>query len=117
MARKRRLNENKKNIIASLIEEYGIQTAADVQEALKDLLGGTIQEMMERWVDNRDVVSPIFKSSETVRKIIYTTNAIESLNGAYRTPLPILSICYSIPPLSAHVFLRFQDYHQASNHR
>ena len=46
MARKRRLNENKKNIIASLIEEYGIQTAADVQEALKDLLGGTIQEMM-----------------------------------------------------------------------
>ena len=52
MARKRRLNENKKNIIASLIEEYGIQTAADVQEALKDLLGGTIQEMMEAELDN-----------------------------------------------------------------
>lgn len=52
MARKRRLNENKKNIIASLIEEYDIQTAADVQEALKDLLGGTIQEMMEAELDN-----------------------------------------------------------------
>ena len=52
MARKRRLNENKKNIIASLIEEYDIQIAADVQEALKDLLGGTIQEMMEAELDN-----------------------------------------------------------------
>lgn len=52
MARKRRLNENKKNIIASLIEEYDIQTAVDVQEALKDLLGGTIQEMMEAELDN-----------------------------------------------------------------
>ena len=52
MARKRKLNENKKNIIASLIEEYDIQTAADVQEALKDLLGGTIQEMMEAELEN-----------------------------------------------------------------
>ena len=52
MARKRKLNENKKNIIASLIEEYDIQTAVDVQEALKDLLGGTIQEMMEAELDN-----------------------------------------------------------------
>ena len=52
MARKRRLNENKKNIIASLIEEYDILTAADVQEALKDLLGRTIQEMMEAELDN-----------------------------------------------------------------
>ena len=47
MAKKRTFSENKKNIIASLIEEYDIQTAADVQEALKDLLGGTIQSMLE----------------------------------------------------------------------
>ena len=39
---------------------------------------------MERWVDNWDVISPIFKFSETVRKVIYTTNAIESLNSTYR---------------------------------
>ena len=52
MARKRRLNEDKKNIIASLIEEYDIQTAADVPEAIKDLLGGTSQEMMEAELDN-----------------------------------------------------------------
>ena len=47
MARRRILTEGKKNIIAGLIEEYDIKTANDIQEALKDLLGGTIQEMLE----------------------------------------------------------------------
>ena len=41
------LNENKKNIIAALIDEYDIETAEDIQEALKDLLGGTLKSMME----------------------------------------------------------------------
>lgn len=36
---------------------------------------------MKRWKDNWDAISPIFKFSATVRKVIYTTNAIESLNS------------------------------------
>ena len=39
---------------------------------------------MKRWYDNWDVISPIFKFSAGVRKVIYTTNAIESLNSTYR---------------------------------
>ena len=39
---------------------------------------------MKRWYDNWDAVSPIFKFSATVRKVIYTTNSIESLNATYR---------------------------------
>ena len=46
-----RMSEGKRNIIAGLIEEYDIKTAEDIQEALKDLLGGTIQEMMEAELD------------------------------------------------------------------
>ena len=45
------LNENKKNIIAALIDEYDIQTADDIQAALRDLLGGTIKSMMEAEMD------------------------------------------------------------------
>ena len=45
------LTEGKKNIIATLIEEYDIKTAEDIQEALKDLLGGTIKSMMEAEMD------------------------------------------------------------------
>lgn len=51
MARRRKMSEGKKNIIAGLIEEYNIQSAADIQDALKDLLGGTIQEMLEVELD------------------------------------------------------------------
>ena len=39
---------------------------------------------MKRWKENWDAISPIFKFSTTVRKVIYTTNAIESPNSTYR---------------------------------
>jgi len=39
---------------------------------------------MKRWSDNWDAISPIFKFSSQVRKVIYTTNAIESLKATYR---------------------------------
>ena len=43
--------EGKRNIIHQLLEEYDIQSAEDIQDALKDLLGGTIKEMMEAEMD------------------------------------------------------------------
>lgn len=53
MARRKReaMGEGKKNIIGMLLEEYDIKTAKDIEEALKDLLGGTIQEMLECEMD------------------------------------------------------------------
>jgi transposase-like protein len=39
---------------------------------------------MKRWHKNWDAICPIFKFSQSLRKIIYTTNAIESLNSTYR---------------------------------
>lgn len=52
MGRKRELmSEGKKNIIGMLLEEYEIKTAKDIEDALKDLLGGTIQEMLEYEMD------------------------------------------------------------------
>lgn len=53
MARRKRepMSEGKKNIIAELIEEYDIRTAKDIEDALRDLMGGTIQEMLETELD------------------------------------------------------------------
>ena len=45
------MTEGKRNIIRQLLEEYDIETAEDIQDALKDLLGGTIKEMMEAEMD------------------------------------------------------------------
>jgi len=39
---------------------------------------------MKSWSVNWDVISPIFNFSAEIRKVIYTTNAIESLNSSYR---------------------------------
>jgi len=39
---------------------------------------------MKSWDVNWDAISPIFKFSADVRKVIYTTNAIESLNSTYK---------------------------------
>ena len=39
---------------------------------------------MKSWFTNWDALTPIFKFSADVRTVIYTTNAIESLNSTYR---------------------------------
>lgn len=38
------MTEGKCNIIHQILEEYNIQSAEDIQYALKDLLGGTIKK-------------------------------------------------------------------------
>ena len=46
------MTEGKRNIIQQLLQEYDIETAEDIHDALKDLLGGTIKEMMEAEMDD-----------------------------------------------------------------
>ena len=46
------MTDGKRNIIRQLLEEYDIETAEDIRDALKDLLGGTIKEMMEAEMDD-----------------------------------------------------------------
>ena len=61
-------------------EQQGRQTMLDVTEKWDK----KYPNAMKRWVDNWDVICPMFKFSAAVRKVIYTTNAIESLNSGYR---------------------------------
>ena len=59
---------------------------------------------MKRWIKNPDVVAPIFKFSQDVRKIIYTANAIESLHPSYRK-LKAPAQCVPKQPGSAESFV------------
>lgn len=80
-------DKDRKSFAADLKNIY---QAADEQKALAALDRVTEKwtqkypNSMKHWKDNRDAISPIFKFSTTVRKVIYTTNAIESLNATYR---------------------------------
>ena len=53
MGRRKRepMSKGKRNIIAGLLQEYDIKTAKDIEDALKDLMSGTIQEMLEAEMD------------------------------------------------------------------
>lgn len=46
------LTDGKREIIQKLLQEYDIQDADSLQEALRDLLGGTIKSMMEAEMDD-----------------------------------------------------------------
>ena len=61
-------------------EETGYINMLEVKEKWHKVYPNT----MKRWIDNWDVVCPIFKYSDKVRRALYTTNAIESLNSQYR---------------------------------
>ena len=45
------MTDGKRNIIQHILKEYDTQSAEDIQDALKDLLGSTIKEMMEAEMD------------------------------------------------------------------
>ena len=60
------------------------QTGHNRMLAVTEKWEGRYPNSMQRWADNWDVISPMFKFSAQVRKVIYTTNAIESLNSGYR---------------------------------
>ena len=41
----------KRSLVRQLIQEYAPKTALDIQDALKDLLGSTLKEMLKlRWI-------------------------------------------------------------------
>ena len=69
-----------KSIYQAPTEEQGRANMETVTEKWQ----GKYPNAMKSWSSNWDAICPIFKFSAEVRKVIYTTNAIESLNSTYR---------------------------------
>ena len=66
MARQRKLSPERKAFINSLIEHYNLKEASDVQDMLKDLLGDTMQGMLEAEMDEQLGYSKLFQETEKV---------------------------------------------------
>ena len=60
------------------------ECALEALEHVTEKWGEKYPNSMKSWKQNWDAVSPIFKFSTEVRKVMYTTNAIEGLNATYR---------------------------------
>lgn len=63
--RREPVSEGKKNIVVALLQEYHIQSVEDIQDALKDLLGGTIQSMLEGEMDEHLGYAPYERTNST----------------------------------------------------
>ena len=77
---KKELANDLKTIYHAPSEDAALEALDRVTEKWED----DYPNAMKSWYKNWDVISPIFKFSSDVRKVIYTTNAIESLNSGYR---------------------------------
>lgn len=69
-----------KGVYKASNEEEGYQNL----ELFKDKWNETYPTCVKSWYENWEVISPFFKYSPEIRKIMYTTNVIENLNRQYR---------------------------------
>jgi transposase-like protein len=69
-----------KTIYTSKNEKSGYEQLQKVKDKWKD----KYPTALRNWEDNWDLICPFFSYSEPVRKIMYTTNTIESLNRSFR---------------------------------
>ena len=82
------MTEGKRNIIQGLLQEYDIETAEDIQEALKDLLGSTIKEMMETEMDEHLGYSKSERSDSDDYRNGYKTKQVNSSYGSMEIKVP-----------------------------
>ena len=79
--------KDRKKIAADLKNVYRASTVEQAEEALKDLeekWDKRYPMISKSWRSNWSRIIPFFAYSEEIRKAIYTTNAIESLNNSLR---------------------------------
>lgn len=82
------MTEGKGNIIHQLFEEYEIQTAENILDTLKDLLGGTIKEMMEAELDDHIGYEKSERSDNDDYRNGYKRKQVNSSYGAMEIDLP-----------------------------
>ena len=82
------MTEGKRQIIQQLLQEYDIQSAEDIQDALKDLLGGTIKEMMEAEMDNHLGYEKSQRSDSDDARNGYKQKQVNSSYGSLTIDVP-----------------------------
>lgn len=82
------MTEEKRNIIQMLLQEYDIESAQDIQDALKDLLDGTIKEMMESKMDEHLGYSKSERSDSDDYRNGYKPKKVNSSYGSMEIQVP-----------------------------
>ncbi|MBD7913150.1 IS256 family transposase [Clostridium cibarium] len=86
--RREKFSEGKKNIIADLIREYDIKSAEDIQDALKDLLGGTIESMLAAEIDEHLGYDPYERNDNNNSRNGIKSKKVRSKYGEMEIDVP-----------------------------
>ena len=79
--------KDRKTVASDLRNIYSAPTEMQAEEAIKDFEGkwdNRYPMIGKSWRSNWPHIIPFFSYSEEIRRVIYTTNAIESLNNSIR---------------------------------
>lgn len=71
-----------------MLQEYDIKSAEDIQEALKDLLGGTIQSMLEAEMDDHLGYAPYERTDTSNARNGKKSKTIRSKYGETNIDVP-----------------------------
>ena len=82
------MTEGKRSLVRQLIQEYAPKTALDIQDALKDLLGSTLKEMLEAEMDNHLGYSKSERSDNSNSRNGYKTKQVRSSMGEFSIEVP-----------------------------
>lgn len=86
--RREPMSEGKRNIISALLQEYDIHSAEDIQDALKDLLGGTIESMLQSEMDELLGYAPYERTNSTNARNGKKSKTIRSKYGEMDIDVP-----------------------------
>ena len=102
---RKELSKDMKSIYTSPTEEAGLSAL----ESLKEKWGEKYPHVIKSWEDNWPELSCIFKYPEPIRRLIYTTNPIESFNSTLRKVTKNRGVFPTEDSLFKLLYLAIQD--------
>lgn len=94
-----------KTVYTAKNEKIGYEQLQKIKEKWKT----KYPTSLKNWEENWDLICPFFNYSDPVRKIMYTTNTIESLNRTYRKYTKTKSVFPSDESLMKCLYLATQN--------
>jgi transposase-like protein len=100
------MTDGKREIIRQLLSEYDIKTAEDIQEALTELLGGTIKEMMEAEMGYHLGYEKSARSNSDNARNGYKSKRVNSSYGNFSVEVPQDSLSRKLYRNAKRIFPR-----------
>jgi len=97
------------NDLKTIYKAVNEEAAMENLIKMKEKWGKKYAQALKSWENNWDTLSTFFKYPEEIRKIMYTTNIIESLNRQYRKVTKSKSIYPTDDSLLKSLYLSTED--------